>query len=240
VEVGDAFSGHSFSLNPELAQQAEQCKVSFLCSPNNPTGHVIERNALREFANQQLARQQLVVMDEAYIEFAPETSALDLVTEFPNLVILRTLSKAYALAGCRIGIVIAQPAIIALLRRIIAPYPLPTPTVALAMQALSDKGLAAQRAQLATLAQEKTRLLDVLNELDWVINLWPGEANFVLMRVAHGQALLAAAAQAGIRLRDQSAQPGLDNTIRITIGQAAENQTLIKLLQQWTPPRNTA
>lgn len=220
-----------FTINPNMAEQARNCRISFLCSPNNPTGNVIQRSALREFLKLQLERQQLVVMDEAYIEFAPDHSSLDLMDEFPNLIVLRTLSKAYALAGCRIGVAIANADIIALLRRIIAPYPLPTPTVELALQALSESAYAIQQQQLATMADEKTRLLAVLETLDTVQRIWPGHANFVLIKVEDAKDLIQQASEAGIRLRDQSAQPGLDNTVRISIGQPQENQALIDFLQ---------
>lgn len=222
-----------FELNPNIDRLAQDCRLTFLCSPNNPTGNVLPLDRIEQLARTQLAHAGLVIVDEAYAEFAPASSALSLQPQWPNLVILRTLSKAYALAGCRIGVVIADPQIIELLRRIIAPYPLPTPTVELAMQALSDRALQIQRRQLAELADEKERLLNILRSHPDVVQVWPGAANFVLIRATDGPQLLRDAAAAGIRLRDQSTQPGLENTVRITIGQRTENDALIGFLNQW-------
>jgi histidinol-phosphate aminotransferase len=160
---------------------------------------------------------------------------LDLQQRHANLVVLRTLSKAHALAGCRIGTVIADPVIIDLLRRIIAPYPLPTPTVAAALRALTPAALERSRAQLDALSVEKQRLCEALQMTPAVETLWPGAANFVLIRVADGPGLVAAAMGAGIRLRDQSAQPALVDCVRVTIGTPAENDALIEFIKRWTP-----
>ena len=126
--------GETFDLAPDLEEKSAGCRIIFLCSPNNPTGNVIDAERVAALAEAQ-AGEGLVVVDEAYVEFAPETSMLRLLERHPNLVLLRTLSKAHGLAGCRLGSVIAHPEIIGLLRRIIAPYPLPTPTVRIALRA---------------------------------------------------------------------------------------------------------
>lgn len=217
----------------ELAERAAGCRIAFLCSPNNPTGNLLAADQVASVANA-MSGTGLVVVDEAYVEFAPQASVLELQQRLPNLVVLRTLSKAWALAGCRLGCVIADPAVIDLLRRIIAPYPLPTPTVQAAMNALTPKGQARQREHLAVLADEKRRLVDVLSEHPAVHRLWPGHANFVLLRVADGPGMVRAAAAEGIRLRDQSAQPGLDNCVRITVGAPAENDALLALIDRWS------
>jgi histidinol-phosphate aminotransferase len=219
---------------PDLAARAAGCRIAFLCSPNNPTGNLLPPEAVESLASA-MAGTGLVVIDEAYIEFAPETAMLDLQQRHANLVVLRTLSKAHALAGCRIGTVIADPVIIDLLRRIIAPYPLPTPTVAAALRALTPAALERSRAQLDALSVEKQRLCEALQMTPAVETLWPGAANFVLIRVADGPGLVAAAMGAGIRLRDQSAQPALVDCVRVTIGTPAENDALIEFIKRWTP-----
>lgn len=218
----------------DLAERAADCRIAFLCSPNNPTGNVLARETVVEVAGA-MAGTGLVVVDEAYAEFAPGTSVLDLQAHYPHLVVLRTLSKAHALAGCRIGTVMADPEIIELLRRIIAPYPLPTPTVQAAMTALAPRALERERAHLAALGEQKQRLIEALELHSGVQCVWPGHANFVLVRVADGTALMRAALRAGIRLRDQSAQPGLDHCIRITIGTPEENRSLLEFLERWQP-----
>jgi histidinol-phosphate aminotransferase len=158
---------------------------------------------------------------------------ISLLVEHPNLVLLRTLSKAHALAGCRLGAVIANPVVIDLLRRIIAPYPLPTPTVTIALRALSEQSLDAQRLHLATLATERGRLTEALGTSPGIVKVWPGAANFVLVRAADGPRLVQDAAAAGIRLRDQSAQPGLGDCVRITVGTPEENDVLIGFMREW-------
>jgi len=212
--------------------QAPPCRLYFLCSPNNPTGNLIEAETVLDLARR-VAGHGLVVIDEAYIEFCDRPSLAGQVKDQPNLVVLRTLSKAYALAGCRIGAVIADGQVIDLLRRIIAPYPLPTPSVAAALAALAPEALARQEGQLATLAGLKSVLLEQLAAHPDVLAVWPGRANFVLARVADSGALMRAAMQAGIRLRDQSAQQGLNHCVRITIGSEAEMLALTEFLKDW-------
>ncbi|MFU8878543.1 MAG: histidinol-phosphate transaminase, partial [Wenzhouxiangellaceae bacterium] len=218
----------------DLAERAADCRIAFLCSPNNPTGNVLSAGTVASVA-EAMAGTGLVVVDEAYVEFAPGTSVLALQADFPHLVVLRTLSKAHALAGCRIGAVIADPAVVDLLRRIIAPYPLPTPTVHAAMTALAPEALAQERVHLDTLKGEKQRVSAALATHPGIERTWPGQANFVLVRVADRPGLVRTAATFGIRLRDQSAQPGLENCVRITIGAPAENDALIEFLEGWMP-----
>lgn len=224
--------GDTFTLPPDLEEKAKDCRIVFLCSPNNPTGNTIDADRVAALADAR-AGSGLVVVDEAYVEFAPETSMLRLLARHPNLVLLRTLSKAHAMAGCRLGSVIAHPEIIGLLRRIIAPYPLPTPTVTIALRALSDAALAVEAEHLQTLAGERERLVDALAAGPGIAKVWKGAANFVLVRAADGKRLVADAARAGIRLRDQSAQPGLADCVRITVGTPEENASLVEFVQGW-------
>ncbi len=216
----------------EATAAAGPCRVNFLCSPNNPTGDGIEREQVLALADR-LAETGLVVIDEAYVEFARRPSLAAEVARHRNLVVLRTLSKAFALAGCRIGVVIADSSVIELLRRIIAPYPLPAPSVAAALAVLSPEALARQAGQRELIEREKARLVSVLKNHPEVVKVWPGEANFVLARLEDGPGLVRAAATAGILLRDQSAQPGLDNCVRITIGTPEENARLVEFLDRY-------
>ena len=225
-------AGNAFDLPADLADRARGCRIAFLCSPNNPTGNTISAETVAALAAAQDGTG-LVVVDEAYVEFAPETSMIPLLAEYRNLVLLRTLSKAHALAGCRLGAVIADPVVIDLLRRIIAPYPLPTPTVSIALKALSENALAAEREQLQTLAAERDRLTEALAASPGIVKTWPGAANFVLVRAVDGPRLVRDAAAAGIRVRDQSAQPGLADCVRITVGAPEENNALIGFMREW-------
>ncbi|MGY6553899.1 MAG: histidinol-phosphate transaminase [Wenzhouxiangella sp.] len=232
VEVPLVQVDGDWQLDLEAVEAAPPCRLYYLCSPNNPTGNLIEAQTVLGLA-EKVAEHGLVVIDEAYIECCDQPSLSAEVRRQSNLVVLRTLSKAYALAGCRIGAVIASPEVIDLLRRIIAPYPLPTPSVAAALAALEPRALLEQQTQLAQLVRLKLDLVRLLNEHPSIIKLWPGRANFVLLRVPNAARLVAAAAEHGIRLRDQSAQPGLDGCVRITIGSPAEMASLTEFMKQW-------
>ncbi len=234
VEAPLVDTGSGFEAPDNLVGKARGCKLVFLCSPNNPTGNVLSAGTIEAVCTE-LDGRGLVVIDEAYVEFQSNPSFTTRLGDLPNLVVLRTLSKAHALAGCRLGTVIADPGVIALLRRIIAPYPLPTPTVEAALTALQPDALARQREQLIVLAEQKARLVGALGALGWVRDLWPGEANFVLVRVPDAGRLLDDAAAAGIRLRNQSAQRGLEECVRITIGTPAETDAVIDFLRRWRP-----
>jgi histidinol-phosphate aminotransferase len=230
VEVPLIDQGETWALDRDRVEATGAVKLTFLCSPNNPTGNEISAETVRGLCRAR-ERQGLVVVDEAYIEFSDAASMTALIEDHPNLVILRTLSKAYALAGCRIGVLIADPDVIGLLRRIIAPYPLPTPSVVAARRALADPTRLA--GQLATLDDQKRRLVACLGSLPGIVRLWGGSANFILIRVADAADLVEAASARGIRLRNQSAQHGLANCVRITIGTPEETTALIDFLQRY-------
>jgi histidinol-phosphate aminotransferase len=232
VEVPLVETNGSWGIDLPAIESAVPSRLHFLCSPNNPTGNLIEAETVLKLAAR-VADHGLVVIDEAYVEFCSEGSLAGQVRRQPNLVVLRTLSKAYALAGCRIGTVIADPEVIDLLRRIIAPYPLPKPSVAAAMRALSAAGLAHQQEQLFALASAKETLVEQLRSHPKILQVWPGEANFVLVRVGDATRLVNDASAAGIRLRNQSAQPELEGCVRITIGSESEMQSLTRFLTDW-------
>ncbi len=234
VEVPLIEDKDDWYLDTAAIEQAPPCRLYFLCSPNNPTGNLIEAGTVLELARR-VADHGLVMIDEAYIEFCDRPSLAEWVGSQPNLVVLRTLSKACALAGCRIGAVIADPSVVDLLRRIIAPYPLPTPSVMAALAALQPDALARQHQQRQRLAQLKAKLVAELSEHAAIQALWPGRANFVLVRVADAPGLVADALANGIRLRDQSAQPTLPGCVRITIGSEEEMQPFLSFLREWQP-----
>ncbi len=214
------------------AIQKTKSKLVFLCRPNNPTGHTLTITAVSELCAR-LSNQSLVIVDEAYIEFSPAQSMASRLDAHPNLVVLRTLSKAWGLAGLRCGAVLASPDIIQLLLKIMAPYPLPIATQRLVAQALNDKNASLVNHRIERLLAERERLADALGDCSAIQKIWPSEANFLLLEVADADTLVAAAAQAGILIRNQSAQPGLDNCIRISIGTPEENTVLLNFLQSY-------
>lgn len=223
-------ASEGFVLDPErlLALTDADTKIVFVCSPNNPTG-TLHHPAL-EFLAERLAGRALLLVDEAYIEFASVPSAATLIERHANVAVLRTLSKAHALAGARIGTLIAHADVAAFVARIAAPYPLPSACVALALNALQPAALERTRQRIAMLVAERARVTRALGTFADVQQIWPSSANFVLARFANGHAAMARALAAGIVLRDVSAQAGLDDCLRITIGAAEENDALLAAL----------
>lgn len=204
-------------------------KIVFLCSPNNPTGGLLERAAVMKVVRA-LAGRAIVAVDEAYVDFSGQPSLAVEIPANPNLVILRTLSKAFGLAGARVGTTIADPAVIAVLQKVIAPYPIPSPVLVAALAALTPGGLAAARQSVATLVAERTRLAAALAQLPVVKQVWPSDANYVLIAVPDAAKAMAAARNTGVIWRDRSKD--VPNTIRITVGTAAENNETLEVLSR--------
>ena len=207
-------------------------KLVFLTSPNNPTGDLIDQDQLKTVLDA-CQGKALVVLDEAYIEFCSTESASKLIGHYPQLVVLRTLSKAWAAAGVRCGTVIADPAVISLLQRVIAPYPLAAIAIDAALQAISAATATRQQRLLATVREGKRDLLEFLEQCAWVEEIWPGEANFVLLKLADAAAMVDWCARHGIRIRDFSSQPLLGGCVRLTIGSAEEMMALKICLTAW-------
>ncbi len=202
-------------------------KLVFLCSPNNPTGGLLDRTAVLSLVRA-LTGRAVVVVDEAYVDFSGSPSLGVEIAVNPNLVVLRTLSKAYGLAGARVGTTIADPTIIAVLQKVIAPYPVPTPVLLAALAALTPAGLAAARSFVATLVAERARLAAMLAKLPLVKRVWPSDANFLLVEVAAAARAMAAARTAGVIWRDRSKD--ISNCIRITVGTPEENNATLEVL----------
>jgi histidinol-phosphate aminotransferase len=204
-------------------------KIVFLCSPNNPTGGLLSRTAILKVASE-LEGRAMVVVDKAYIEFSGKSVLTSEITATPNLVALRTLSKAFGLAGARVGVTIGNPSLIAVVKKIIAPYPVPAPVAAAALAALTPGGIAAARESAANLAAGRKKLASQLAALAVVKRVWPSDTNFLLVEVEDAKRAMVAAKAAGVVLRDRSREPGLENCIRITAGTAEENQLVVEAL----------
>ncbi|MCW8925732.1 MAG: aminotransferase class I/II-fold pyridoxal phosphate-dependent enzyme, partial [Xanthomonadales bacterium] len=207
-------------------------KLVFLTSPNNPTGDVIRRDQLESVLTA-CEDRALVVLDEAYIEFCNDPSASELVKRWPQLVVLRTLSKAWAAAAVRCGIVIADPAVIGLLQRVIAPYPLATTAVDAALQAVSGDAVERQRQFIRAVRLGREDLHEFLSQCDWVEDTWQSKANFILLRVPDADGLVGWCAASGIRIRNFSSQPGLAGCVRLTVGSEAEMRALKTALRAY-------
>lgn len=222
----------NFALDTEAVLKAvtPEVKIVFLCSPNNPTGGLLDRAAVMSLVNA-LAGRAVVVVDEAYVDFSGQPSLAAELPANPNLVVLRTLSKAYGLAGARVGTTIADPAVIAVLQKVIAPYPIPAPVLVAALAALTPAGLAAAKISVATLVAERTRLAAALPKLPAVKRVWPSDANYLFVEVADSAMAMAAGRAAGVVWRDRSKD--VPNHIRITVGTAEENNATLEVL---SPP----
>jgi histidinol-phosphate aminotransferase len=204
-------------------------KIVFLCSPNNPTGNLLERDAVLRVVRA-LAGRAVVAVDEAYVDFSGVPSLAVEIAANPNLVVLRTLSKAFGLAGARVGTTIADPAVIAVLQKVIAPYPVPAPVLQAALAALTPDGLAAARASVAGLVAERTRLVAALAKVPAVKRVWPSAANYLLIEVADAARTMAAGRAAGVIWRDRSKD--VPNTVRLTVGTPEENNSTLEILSR--------
>ncbi|HWI23850.1 MAG TPA: histidinol-phosphate transaminase [Lysobacter sp.] len=211
------------------AAKAGGARLVFLCSPGNPAGGLLAADAVLDLACE-LDGAALIVVDEAYVEFADAPSLAGRVGEARNLVILRTLSKAHALAGARIGCAIADPGVIAALRRCQAPYPVPAPCTAQALQALSPPALARTQALVAETRTQRQSLRQELARLHGVGRVYPSQGNFLLVRFDDAEAAFRSLLDAGVVVRDMRAMPQLGDALRISIGTAEENARVLRAL----------
>jgi histidinol-phosphate aminotransferase len=219
-----------FARLENVIQEQSGVKLVFLTTPNNPTGDLIGRQQL-ERVLKVCEDKALVILDEAYIEFCSADSACELISKWPQLVVLRTLSKAWAAAGIRCGTVIADAAVIGLLQRVIAPYPLAATAIDAALQATSGDAIGRQQDFIALVKNGRADLQDFLSGCNWVEMIWESEANFILLRVSNAGELVEWCASNGIRIRDFSSQPQLEGCVRLTIGSEDDLLALKTTLQ---------
>lgn len=229
IEVPLTGPGYDLDVAGISQAMSASVRVVFLCSPNNPTGGAVPLGTIETLAAK-LAGRALLVVDEAYAEFSRVPSATALLARHPNLVVLRTLSKAYALAGARVGAVLAHPELIDLLRRVIPPYALTTSSIEAVEAALAPAALALARERIALVCAERERVIARLGTMPGVVEVNPSEANFVLLRAARPAQLLALAREAGFILRDFSTVPSTAGCVRITIGTPDQNDRLIEAI----------
>lgn len=201
-------------------------KIVFLCSPSNPTGSCIALADIAALAKGLLGTA-LVVVDEAYGEYSKVESAVTLLEAHPNIAVLRTLSKAHALAAARIGSVIADATLIEILRRCQAPYPVPTPCAELALAGLSDAALVQTRARVDEIIAERERVRSALATVTGVTRVYPSHGNYLLVRFADAGLAYRGLLDAGVVVRDQRAAPGLSDALRISIGTPQENDRML-------------
>lgn len=209
----------------------EPIKLVFVCTPANPTGQSVSLDEIRELAIAASGRA-IVVVDEAYAEFNETRSAIELLNEFENIVLLRTLSKAYALASARIGVVMAHENIIQVLRNICAPYPVPTPCAVQALAGLSVKNVAVAKQRAEISVAERNRVFTQLAAMNIIRKVYASQGNYLLARFQDAEKVFQSCLAAGVVIRDMRANPVLSDALRISIGTPEENDAMLQALER--------
>ena len=202
-------------------------KMIFLCSPNNPTGN--------SFSDESVAYllqnfKGLVVIDEAYIDFSKKDSWINELDEYPNLIITQTLSKAYGLAGIRLGVCYGSATVISVLNKIKPPYNVNELTQKRALERLDNKDKI--KSEIESIIEQREKLLQVLLDIKFVQKIYPTEANFILVKVDDANKRYAELIAKGIVIRNRTTQALCENTLRLTVGTEQENKKLIEVLKQ--------
>jgi histidinol-phosphate aminotransferase len=213
-----------------LKAQVGKAKVVFLCSPGNPTGNLLSADSIKA-ALALFGESAIVVVDEAYIEFSLKDSVANWIKDYPQLVVLRTLSKAFALAGLRCGFTLANSDVITMLSKVIAPYPISAPVAEIASKALSNQGLEQVNIRVQETEILRGQLSQWLSEQSWCSKVFVSDANFVLFKTRDLESknfIFNCLEQKDILIRDQSKQLQLDHCLRISIGSERE----LSLLKQ--------
>jgi histidinol-phosphate aminotransferase len=221
----------AFDLDALIDACGDSAKLVFVCAPNNPTGTPFSLDLLQPLLDA-LADRCAVVVDEAYIEFAQTPSAVELLADYANLFVLRTLSKAFAFAGARCGAVIGPAASIDLVNAVQAPYALSTPVIEAVENVLKRSSLAEAQQWTDKIVSERERVADALRRFHFVRHVWPSAANFLLVRADDASALMGATGNARVLLRFFGGE--LSDCVRISIGSPAENDRLLQVLADFS------
>jgi len=203
-------------------------KIIFICSPNNPTGNLIEQESITELLT---AFKGLVVVDEAYIDFADTRSWTARLNEFPNLVVLQTFSKAWGMAGLRLGLAFASQELVSVLDKIKPPYNINEATQELALQALQREE--ALKDMVEEIVQERELLMEALPDLPAVVHVYPSDANFILVKVKDADNMYKYLLGKGIVVRNRSGLAGCEGCLRISVGTLEENQKLLQAISEF-------
>ena len=229
VENKEVLLSDNFQLQIEKIMSAinENTKIIFLCSPNNPTGNSFcDENIVFLLQN----FKGLVVIDEAYIDFSTKESWINEIDEYPNLVITQTLSKAYGLAGIRLGICYSSSGVISVLNKIKPPYNVNELSQKKALDRLDNPEQI--KSEINSIITQRDKLLKVLLNVKYVTKIYPTEANFILIKVDDANKRYAELIAKGIVIRNRTTQPLCENTLRLTVGTELENKKLIEALKE--------
>lgn len=228
IEV-PTFAANDFAIDTEavLAACTGNSRLVFVCSPNNPTGTPLPRaDVVRLLEGRD--EQSAVIVDEAYVEFGEQKSVIDLINDYPNLLVLRTLSKALGFAGARCGAVAGSADVISLLGAVQSPYALATPVVECVEDALQTEQLTLADQAVASIITERKRLATALASYDFVQKVWPSEANFFLVQFTDAEAVMQRCEENKVLLRHFGCS--LSDCIRITVGNPSDNDQLLRAL----------
>lgn len=227
IEVKKVLLTPDFELDAEALLKAadEHTKIIFLCSPNNPTGNCFSPQEVKKVLD---GFDGIVVLDEAYIDFAPDKSWLTKLTQYPNLIILQTFSKAWGMAGIRLGMAFAKDEIIKVFSKIKYPYNVNILTQQKALELLSDNDT--MQRWVKELLEERTRLTETLKTKDFVKKVYPTDANFVLIKTPEPKKIYNYLVARKIIVRDRSNVALCEGCLRITVGTPEENRELIEAL----------
>jgi histidinol-phosphate aminotransferase len=228
IEVRRASLTETFELNmAEYEKQIdEHTKIIWICSPNNPTGNAFNRQDIEMILNN---FDGLIVIDEAYINFSRQKSFIAELTEYPNLVILQTLSKAWGLAGLRLGMAFASETVIDVLNRIKPPYNIGQATQEIVLKALGGTDIVND--MIRQIVQMRNDLAGEISRLSSVVNVYPSEANFLLVKIKNARKIYNELLNLGIVVRDRSSAPGCSDCLRITVGTTEQNGKLLDTLK---------
>lgn len=231
AQVLEAPLTEDFQLDvPAVIEASKNAKVIFICSPNNPTGNLMkveDIEAVLTSANP----NAIVVLDEAYIEFSDRESFATRLAEFPNLAIIRTLSKAFGVAGIRCGFTIANAELITTLQKVIAPYPIPLPVLEIAEQAIDKDGIEYMKTAVKQINQNKAIFIEELAQLSFVQKIYPSDANFVLIEMQDAGKVHEYLKAQHIYVKKQSGK--FANMLRISIGTESEIKRVIQVLKEY-------
>ncbi|MBK8512480.1 MAG: histidinol-phosphate transaminase [Saprospiraceae bacterium] len=204
----------------------ENTKVLFLCSPNNPSGNLIGIEKVKQILG---FFKGIVVIDEAYIDFCPESTTIPMIGLYDRLIVLQTLSKAWGMAAIRLGMAFSSADIISYFNKVKAPYNINILTQRFALDRLNKRQ--AMREQTSEILNEKHKLMTLLPTIPCVQKVFPSDANFLLIKVTQADRIYEALVVKGIVVRNRSKEPGCENALRITIGKPKENDLLIQTLK---------
>ena len=232
AEVREARLDNKFDLDVKSIKQTtdKNTKIIFVCSPNNPTANLMTRARILQLCAD-YADTALIVVDETYVEFADSESVVPCLDAHANLVVLRTLSKSHAAAGLRCGVAVARSDVTGLLQKVLAPYPLAQPVVDAALTILSAPSQAVLAAKRRDIVARREEVAAALAACPDIVELLPSDANYLLVRVKDAADLCNKCRNSGIILRNQSHQPGLENSVRLSIGSHEDMQAFIAVVK---------